>query len=89
MSGKPDDIPQAVWDAALQWWRRDGCSVSTPENYARAILAESERCAALVDAERARILSKQDGKDTSIDANLRLIAVVLPELSAAIRRERA
>ena len=56
---------------------------------ARAIMAEREaereRCAKLVDAECERVLSKQDGKIYEVDQNLRLIAVLLPDLATAIR----
>lgn len=48
--------------------------------------AEREACAAIVDAERERILSKQDGKDDGVDHNLRMIAVLFPDVAAAIRK---
>ena len=60
------------------------------EAHARAILAakaeERESCALIVDAERERILSKQNGKDEQVDHNLRMIAVLFPDVAAAIRK---
>jgi hypothetical protein len=93
MIDKPADLPQDIWDAACaveRWWTRDGQSISMRtllrDGISRAILAERERCAKAIDDECARILSKQDGKDDSVDRALRLVAVMLPELSATIRK---
>jgi hypothetical protein len=44
-----------------------------------------EAAAKIVDAEAARVLGLQDGKTPEVDANLRLMAVILPDLAAAIR----
>ena len=58
MAGKPDDIPQDVWDVASKVvtdadyifdGRFDGGYTPTPEAIARAILAERERCARVVE----------------------------------------
>lgn len=60
------------------------------EVIARAIMAAKaeglEEAAKLIEAESTRILSKQDGKDAQIDANLRLMACILPSLADAIRK---
>ncbi|RWR28803.1 DUF3850 domain-containing protein [Sinirhodobacter populi] len=47
-------------------------------------LVSREAAARLVDAECARILSKQDGIIPAVDTNLRMIASVLPDIAAAI-----
>jgi hypothetical protein len=58
---------------------------------ASAVAAERERCAALIDAECERILSKQTPEadplstNEAINSNLRMMAVLLPDLAAAIR----
>lgn len=44
-----------------------------------------EAAARLIDDRCADILSKQDGKIPEVDQNLRLMAVFLPDLAAAIR----
>ena len=47
---RPEDIPEDVWEAGLAAWRKDGCSAPEPNTYARAILAERERCAQRAEA---------------------------------------
>lgn len=87
---KPEDIPQDVMDAAQAvvrgLWDRDRDSGENAEAIARAIMAERERCAKLVDQKCEFVLSRQNGKDEAVDLNLRLVAVTLPDLSEAIRK---
>lgn len=52
---------------------------------AEAVAAEREACATIVEAEWARILSLQDGKSDQVDTQLRMVAVKLPDIAAAIR----
>ena len=53
---------------------------------AEAKAAEREACAKLCEAEEQRILSKQSGRDfDQVDANLRMIACILPDIADAIR----
>lgn len=96
MSKIPDDVMEAakVEAAFYRAWLDAGNSTGSlsdhatdglADSIAHAIMAERERAAALVDAEAARILSLQDGKNWDVDQNLRMIAVLLPDLSAAIR----
>jgi hypothetical protein len=49
------------------------------------IETEREACARLIEAECERVLSKQDGRDDTVDLNLRMVAVLLPDLAAKIR----
>lgn len=44
-----------------------------------------EEAADIVEKECNRILSKQDGTIAQVDANLRLIALLLPDIEAALR----
>jgi hypothetical protein len=55
------------------------------EEIQKAVKAEREACAELTEAECERVLSKQDGHDDSVDLNLRMVAVLLPDLAAKIR----
>ncbi len=48
MSGKPDDIPQDVWGAAIAATRYK--HIMLDEAIARAIMAERERCANVAEA---------------------------------------
>jgi hypothetical protein len=83
---KPDDIPQDVWETADACFEQGTVLGQRAQvTIARAILAERERCAAIIDAECARVLGRQNGRDHAVDANLRLIAVLLPDLADAIR----
>ncbi len=53
---------------------------------ALVVAAEREACAKLCEAEEQRILSKQSGRDfDQVDANLRMIACILPDIADAIR----
>lgn len=54
MPGKPDDIPQDVWDAASAVYAQLTVDVGEwhdKVHIARAILAERERCAKLAERE--------------------------------------
>lgn len=51
MHGKPDDIPQDVWDAGEDHLRRYSYLLISTEIVARAMLAERERCAKLAELE--------------------------------------
>ncbi len=56
MNGKPDDIPEDVWDAARGVWFTMPALhrwETVVELYARAIMAEREACAKIAD-EHAR-----------------------------------
>jgi hypothetical protein len=61
---------------------------------AAAVAAENEACAKIVEAECARVLACQSGNadatsfDASVDLNLRMTTVLLPEIAAAIRARR-
>lgn len=58
---KPDDIPQDVWDAAS--YSVTAAPVYTGalhENVARAIMAERERCADLLDEESYAMRDQRD-----------------------------
>lgn len=57
--GKPEDIPQDVWDAAVKVWSETPASVSR-ESIARAILAERERAAGIIDAANAHYAEKHE-----------------------------
>ena len=53
---------------------------------AEAKANEREACAKVCEAEEQRILSKQSGRDfDQVDANLRMIACILPDIADAIR----
>lgn len=70
-------ISDTVWCNVVTW-------------VADALVSERERAAGLIDAKCAFVLSKQlGGKNyeftASVDQNLRMIAVLLPDLAAAIR----
>lgn len=48
---KPDDIPDDVWEAAKMWADFLGSNRKTFQGtFARAIMAERERCVAFADA---------------------------------------
>ena len=53
-----------------------------------AVMREREENAKIVDAKTEWILSRQDGKCDTVDMNLRLIAVTLPDIAASIRARR-
>jgi hypothetical protein len=57
-----------------------------------AVAAERERAASLVESFCAEVLSKQSTEsgsfNDSVNINIRLVAVMLPEIAAAIRREK-
>ena len=56
-----------------------------PASYARlAVALVVEKAAGVVSAKCDDILSKQDGKSAAVDQNLRLVAVMLPDLATAI-----
>ena len=92
--------PEAVEAVARALWRNDkyvawddvAQSYQAPfRDYATALLDQiaplyREQAAQKVDAECARILSKQDGKKPAVDTILRLMACFMPELAAAIRK---
>jgi hypothetical protein len=44
-----------------------------------------DAAAEIIDDECARVLAAQDGKNDSVDLNLRMVAVLLPDLAAKIR----
>ena len=50
-----------------------------------AVALVVEKAAGVVSAKCNDILSKQDGKSDAVDQNLRLVAVMLPDLADAIR----
>lgn len=62
----------------------DRLTVELAQSRAEAVAAY-ERAAQVCDDEADRILSKQDGKEPSVDLNLRFIALMLPEAANTIR----
>jgi hypothetical protein len=87
---RPNDIPDDIWDAARKALSLNftvpigGIKVCSAA--ARAILAERERCARIINAECARVLALQNGKDEAVDLNLRFVALLMPSLVAAVRK---
>lgn len=80
-------IPEYVWEAARKAVL-DGMDYRPIAQVARAIMAERERCAKIVEDERDRVLSKQDGNDPAIDAQTRMIEVLLLGIAASIRGDQ-
>jgi hypothetical protein len=62
-------------------------SISTLERFAALVAAhEREECAKVVEAEQVRVLDKQEGESwDSVNINIRMTAVLLPDIAAAIR----
>lgn len=54
----------------------------------QAVEAEREACAKVADDECARVLAQQDGNCAQVDLNIRMIAMLLPDLAAAIRARK-
>ena len=81
--------------AAAGWAGRDSAYYKSNEmatslhaQIAPTLRAEGmERAADLIDAECARVLATQNGKNPAVDANIRLMAVLLPDLSEAFRAQ--
>ena len=55
---------------------------------AEAVEAEREACAMVADDECARVLAQQDGNCAQVDLNIRMIAMLLPEIAAAVRARK-
>ena len=63
-----------------------GCTKPPCVAMREAVLAEREECAKVVDAERERVLGKQEGESWEpVNINIRMAAVLLPDIAAAIR----
>ena len=54
----------------------------------QAVEAERGACAKVADDECARVLAQQDGNCAQVDLNIRMIAMLLPEIAAAIRARK-
>ena len=80
MPGKPDDIPQDVWDAGEDHLRRYSYLLSSTEIVARAILAERERCAKIAGGYVPLQI-----RAISADAD-RVTPKVAADIAAAIRK---
>lgn len=82
---RPDDIPEAVWHSC--WWAQaHGLQEAASRQIMAAKAEEREASALVVEVECDRILSKQDGRDATVDSNLRMIACILPDLADTIRK---
>ncbi len=77
---------QLCWEA---WY---ASQLAAERRLAEVRAEEREACAKIVDAEFERILSKQTPSDdlsigASVNANLRMMACVLPDIASAIRSQ--
>ena len=76
------ELRRAQLDSTL----RDRALIRAEHDDARLAVAQAyPRAADVVSAKCNDILSKQDGKSDAVDQNLRLVAVMLPDLADAIR----
>lgn len=78
-------IPEELRKAAQEHVQRWGGDERSVGMVAAAMAARDERAAKMIEEKEAFILSRQDRKNLAVDANLRMIACILPEIASAIR----